>query len=382
MLRNQNPEGRSVSMTSKRSVIHVLRTAALGDAVQMTPLLRQIRADMPDALIRCFTSANSAELFQDAPFVDEVISLPAKWLTRAAGSRGLVRAWLEVARHGAADVLISLEPTLRRNLGAWLCPAKQKAGIVFEGVPPLHPFTHPLRCPGDPKRAVTHTSELYLQLWTNLTSFTDRGFGCDMRHLLSRAMNTALPTKPYVCLAPGAGNAWVDLRIKRWPARSFIALGQLLMEQGFHVIYVGSARDLGEIPPPSGACDLLGKTSLTQAAHVLASAEAMLGNDSGLFHLASSVGCPAVGMFGPTDEKLTGPFRADNARVLRRDLPCAPCYSADCAPPPEVAALGFERPCCLDAITVQEAARAVMSLIKSDDAISHKASHAVAMSAS
>jgi ADP-heptose:LPS heptosyltransferase len=349
-------------MSNAQQVITIVRTAALGDAVQMTPMLRQIRSDLPNALIRCFTSMNSVELFQGAPFVDEVIGLQSKWTTHAAGLRGMLRAWFEVARHGFVDTLISLEPTLRRNLGAWQCLARRRAGFVFEDSPPLHPFTHSLRCSGNPRTAATHSSELYLKLWTKVSGFADRDYGYDMHHLPAAGGGMTLPESPYACLAPGAGNAWVDLRTKRWPASHFVTLGRLLMEHGWQVAYLGGRHDLEEFDVPAGAVNLLGKTTIPQAAFLLANAVAMFGNDSGLYHLGIAVGCPSIAAFGPTDDRLTGPFRAASARVLRHDLPCAPCYATECLPPREVVALGFKRPCCLHAVTPQEALRAMVSV--------------------
>jgi lipopolysaccharide heptosyltransferase II len=71
------------------------------------------------------------------------------------------------------------------------------------------------------------------------------------------------------------------------------------------------------------------KTTLTQAAALLAGAKAVVANDSGLMHLAAALGRPLVALFGPSDPALTPPL-ADDAAVLALDLDCQPCHARRC----------------------------------------------------
>ena len=42
--------------------------------------------------------------------------------------------------------------------------------------------------------------------------------------------------------------------------------------------------------------------------------------------MAAAVGTPLIGLYGPSPPSYTGPWTpAGTSRVLRRDLPCAPC---------------------------------------------------------
>lgn len=338
--------------------IAVVRTCALGDAVQCTPLLRQIRADVPDARLTFFTSANVSTMFAGAPWLNEVVPLNPHWLSIPAGRRGMIRAWWEVARHGPFDALVSLEPTWARNIGSILVRSPVKAGLSFTGKrKPLELFTHPLRITGDPQKTTTHASQQYLDLWSLLSGGEDRGFGYDMRHLLANVELPPLPEKPFVVIAPGTGNPFLQVSTKQWPLASFIELGTQLAAQGWTVVYLGGQGDLGSFLPPPGALNLLGKTSIPQAAAVLNRSAAMCGNDSGLFHLAQALECPALGLFGSTNPRFTGVFRAAGAKALQAALPCIGCYLHECAPPAEVLALGLERPCCMYSLGVSQVVR-------------------------
>jgi heptosyltransferase-2 len=75
--------------------------------------------------------------------------------------------------------------------------------------------------------------------------------------------------------------------------------------------------------------NLVGRTTLMQAAALIAGAKAVVANDSGLMHLAAALGRPLVALFGPSDPALTPPLAAD-AAVLARDLACQPCHARRC----------------------------------------------------
>ncbi len=59
-------------------------------------------------------------------------------------------------------------------------------------------------------------------------------------------------------------------------------------------------------------------------------ATAVVGNDSGLCHLAAACGAPVVVLFGPTDPSHCAPW-GPRVHVLRKDgVPCAPCFKRHC----------------------------------------------------
>jgi len=335
--------------------IAVVRTCALGDAVQCTPLLQQIKADEPGAHLQFFTSPNARPLFEGAAFVDEVIQLREEWLSIRAGRRGLWRAWWEVACHGPLDAMISLESTWMRNAGSVLVKAQAKAGLSFvEARKPFELFTHPLRITGDSRKVECHASQQYLNLWLGITKGTDRGFGYNMSHLLDGKREA----RHRICLAPGTGNVFARISTKQWPTSFFIALGEYLIADGFEVVYVGGLHDLEGLKPPSGAVDQLGKTNVHDVAALLHQSLAMVGNDSGLFHLAQAVGCPALGLFGPTSARFTGAFRSPNARTLSASLACMPCYQSECALED-----ALPKPCCMNALSVERVHSELMSML-------------------
>lgn len=136
--------------------------------------------------------------------------------------------------------------------------------------------------------------------------------------------------RPAAALCPGAeyGPA------KRWPARYFAELAQGLAAQGCAVWLVGSRNDrdaAAEIERQSvGVCrNLAGETTLAEAIDLLASTSLVVSNDSGLMHVAAALGKPLIALYGSTSPGYTPPL-SPNARILKLDLPCSPCFKREC----------------------------------------------------
>ena len=68
--------------------------------------------------------------------------------------------------------------------------------------------------------------------------------------------------------------------------------------------------------PRERMIDLVGRVDLLTAYACLKHARLFVGNDSGLMHLAAAAGVPTLGLFGPSDDRLYGPW-GENTRVLR-----------------------------------------------------------------
>ena len=105
---------------------------------------------------------------------------------------------------------------------------------------------------------------------------------------------------------------------KEWlPARFAEVVNRL--PEGCTAIQLGSASD----PPLPRALDLRGRTSVREAAAVLAASEAFVGLEGFLGHLARAVDCPAVILLGgrATAENLGYPGN----EYLAAPTSCAPC---------------------------------------------------------
>jgi heptosyltransferase-2 len=143
--------------------------------------------------------------------------------------------------------------------------------------------------------------------------------------------------RPILALCPGAeyGPA------KRWPEAHYAAVARAKLEQGWQVWLFGSAKDqavtdaiVAMLPSAYGGDgaalhNLAGRTTLEETVDLIACAQAVVSNDSGLMHIAAAVGVLLVAVYGSTDPGYTPPF-SDQARVVRLGLDCSPCFKREC----------------------------------------------------
>jgi ADP-heptose:LPS heptosyltransferase len=76
--------------------------------------------------------------------------------------------------------------------------------------------------------------------------------------------------------------------------------------------------------PSSNVIDMSGAADLMSVAALIARCDVMITGDTGPMHIAHAVGTPIVAVFGPSDPRRYAP-RGPQDRVIRIDLPCAPC---------------------------------------------------------
>lgn len=145
-----------------------------------------------------------------------------------------------------------------------------------------------------------------------------------------------LPVYPipgkYIVLAPSASFA-----PKRWGINSFVELArELLKDTELHVVVLAGPDDkfceaFHVITDPR-LLNLQGKTTLKESMQILARAEASVGNDSGMNHIAEAYGVPVVTIFGPTDPLFGFVPHGNRSGHLSKDLWCKPCSTTGKSP--------------------------------------------------
>ena len=143
------------------------------------------------------------------------------------------------------------------------------------------------------------------------------------------------PAGAAVVLLPGSRGG----RRKRYPAGGYVAVGQALARRGAAVLVAGGAGEeklIRRVAEGAGGRAVPADWPLEELAALLAASDAVIGNDSGLTHLAAALAVPTLALFGPTDPRRTAP--GGRAVVLR---PPSPRRSRlDRLAPADVAAAG------------------------------------------
>jgi heptosyltransferase I len=120
--------------------------------------------------------------------------------------------------------------------------------------------------------------------------------------------------QPFVLISPGAG--W---GAKRWPVERYAEVARQLHHAGYTVIVnsgPGEESIAEELTALSAGAATAVKATLTELIAITRRAALVIAGDTGPLHLASALGKPVVGIFGPTDPARNGPF-GGSFRVLR-----------------------------------------------------------------
>jgi len=158
--------------------------------------------------------------------------------------------------------------------------------------------------------------------------------------------------RPIAAICPGS-----TVPAKQWFPEDYAAVAYLLASEGMDVILIGSVQERATTQQVLKAArcsliDLTGRLRIGELAAVLEQSSVVIANDTGPLHLAAAVGTPVVGIYGPTDPRITGPYAARSV-VLWQGMDCSPCdYRLRCA----------DREC-LRAITPDKVKEAAVGLV-------------------
>jgi len=265
----------------------------IGDAVLSSGLLAHLIATRPEARFTVAVGPLAAPLFRAAPRVDEIIVM-AK---RKSGGH-----WLDLWRRTVGrswDTVVDL----RGSRTSWFLLAKSRC---IAGRPRT-----------DAHKVVEASAILKLDPPADPTVWLDAAAQAEADAHVGPAGDGA----PFLALSPAASAPF-----KEWPPERFAELARALTASdgplpGARVVLFGGPGDeataravisgLGGVE----TLDLTGRLDLVAAAAILPRARLFVGNDSGLMHLAVAAGAPTLGLFGPTDERVYGPWGAHGHSV-------------------------------------------------------------------
>lgn len=313
--------------------IAVFRALNLGDMLCSMPAFKALRAAFPDshiALIGLESAVPVVERNRDC--IDELLVFPGDpaFPEQEVRSGALPEFYREVAtRH--FDLILQMHGSgLHSNRVVRAMRARRWAGFVpEEGMAEsgrLMPW------PDDLPEAQRY---LALLEWLGLpvSQSAKPSFQltpADHAEAARVAQAHGLAPERTIVVHPGA-----RLLSRRWPLERYAAVAAALVSDGWQVAVTGSpaeqelCTDLRVLT--SGAVtDLCGATSLGGLAAFLSRSRLLICNDTGISHVAASVGTRSVVIASGSDVRRWAPGDARRHVVLHWDTPCRPCPHAEC----------------------------------------------------
>jgi heptosyltransferase-2 len=300
----------------------------IGDMVLAQPMLKLLRARHGEPVIDVLAPGWTLPLVARMPEVRRAVEMPV-----GHGELRLAARWrlARALRSERYDQAIVLPNTFKSALVPLFAGIPLRTGYIGEARYML--LTDARR--SSPERLL-QLAQRYAELALprgDALRLPLPPLGLRVDEAARRALLTRLhldTQRPVAAFCPGAeyGPA------KRWPARHFAELAQGVAARGCAVWLIGSAKDapLGsEIARVAGGVcrNLCGETTLGEAIDLLSATAFVVTNDSGLMHIAAALGRPQVALYGSSSPEFTPPL-SPNARVLKLDLPCSPCFKREC----------------------------------------------------
>jgi len=265
----------------------------IGDAVLSSGLIKRLSDEIPNARFTVVAGPVAAPLFEETPTLDRIIELP-----KAKGGGHWFDLWSQV-RGKRWGLVVDLRGS---GLSRFVSTRRRAVWRKSSG-PPVHKVIEAariLKIEDDPAPPYIFTSEETEARAEELTA----GFG------------------PILALAPAAN--WLG---KTWPLERFSRVAMRLLDpegpmKGGRLMVVGGpedaklARELKDVVMRNQFINLTEGVDLLTAYACLKRARLFVGNDSGAMHLAAAAGIPTLGLFGPSDEQLYGPW-GEQTRVAR-----------------------------------------------------------------
>lgn len=307
----------------------VIALSGIGNLLMQLPAIQSLKKTHPSWNVTVWVAPRGTKAIAEAnPYIDKVIEGPIKHslfghikaisefgkmnfdigIVMSPGQLIKSAAYMKFA--GIPKRIGHYYPFLGRQTSIFLTDAvKEKQGLhdieqninILEplGIPKPHDRSYSLHIPVEvQKKADEKWQELHIPSGKNI-----------------------------IGIHPGSAD---NYKWKRWPVENWIKLGQALVNKNAHILIFGGQEE-EDIKQHIHAS--LSNQSTVVASPLLVSAALIrrcnmfISNDSGLMHIAAALGTKTYGLFGPTDEKLTGP-KGNNSHVIRAPG-TAPSYNTE-----------------------------------------------------
>lgn len=319
--------------------ILVINTMHIGDLMLVTPALRTLRTNYPEAHIALLTDKPLGDLVRCNENLDECILIDKHGKDK--GLLALVRFIRKIrARH--FDLVINFHRNERASAIAAFSGGERIVGYSQPGFKRFFDKVMPNCAMADtPPELVKHQVLCHLDVLkeaVGVKTIDDRGLEM-MLPPEEEAKAAALWQQEFApeakVIALNIGASW---QTKRWLDSYFAACADRFIREGYDVAFMGGPTDVPlveqcraqmEEKASSHVHVFTGKVSLTVLAGLLRRCSLFLTTDSGPMHVGVAMNVPIVTMFGASPVPTFYPYDGKDV-LIKTPEPCHPCGIHEC----------------------------------------------------
>jgi len=310
----------------------------IGDAVMATPALRGLRRRFGGARITFIGRPGPLKVLEGTDFADEQIT--DTW--PRSGLVGLLRMTGRLRRE-KFTLAVLLPNSFRSALLAWLGRIGRRLGYSRQGRSWMLTDALPPPREEDGRLRVYPALDYYIDLVESMgvsvedrrmeLAFTDEGERAAEEMLVEAGCDAG---RPLVMLNPGGAFG----PSKRWPAERYAVVADELAGRHDAQIIINAAPNeksvAAEVADCMGTQPLINfadyDNSLPLLKSLMRRCRLLVTNDTGARHIAAALGVGVVTIFGSTAPAWTT-IDHPGERIIRNDVPCAPCQKKRCRQP-------------------------------------------------
>jgi len=312
--------------------ILVIKLRAIGDVVLSSIVLENLRQAFPEAQIDFLTEKPSRTIIENNKFLNKIIVLDRERLA----SLPITKRFFESMKFvwelcsSSYDLVFDFFGNPRSALLTFVSRAKVRVGYDFR----FRRLSYNVVVPS--RAGEVHEAEFHLDALTALgIPIVSKKLSFALSNSALRFANNFWQSHNFNSKFVIAVNFWGGWPAKRWPLDRFAALSDVLVRRlGAEIILVWGpgeydhAEKLGNLMEERSL--ILPPTDLKQLGAILKMCDLTVSTDSGPMHISTAVGTPTVGIFGPTNSALQGPYGEQHEVVKKDDLDCLGCNRLDC----------------------------------------------------
>lgn len=309
---------------SKIKKILVIKFGGIGDILLTTPVLPNLKNYFPEAEINFLTLRHSRDILIDNPY-----------LTRAfTYDPSEDKSWclIKNIRSQKYDLVIDLFGNPRTALITFLSGAKYRFGFNFRG----RNYAYNIKVKG--RGGIVHNVEFNLDSLRTL----DIPIVSKKLHLPMNIVHKEfaeefikknnIDARKIIGISKTGG--WES---KRYKVNDYIELINKLNELydvNFILIWgnIKEKENCEYIKSKivKGNAFVIPDSPIRYLGAIIKKCDLVIGNDSGPLHIAVAVEVPTLGIYGPTNPSLQGPYGETNLSVVNEKLRCLYCNLLEC----------------------------------------------------
>lgn len=294
----------------------VFISSGIGNALLLVPLVKALKKLGPVAGFSSspFHAHKIFEGYEDQLF-DEIYALDS--------TRGMLRN-TGVLKRRFDRIFMDHFAASRRNI---LFAHANGKTIHTTTVPDRLPQLFQRRLQHHPPKSTEHEVTRYVRFID--PNFTNEQLSSALFNMKAKTAER-IAQRPYITLQPGSGNnlaPWKSMPLKKW----LPVINHLLEHyDDLDIVVLGDSNeeDLAKsLPSHPHLVNAIGKTEISALPGIIKASKLHLGNDSGIMHIAGTLGVPTITAWGGSDPNIYGWHKIDPTlhEVLYLQPSCGPC---------------------------------------------------------